>query len=50
MVDDVLKYRTGNIIILYCYIYSGLLGIMKDFIQDSIELIGSIGLSPQINK
>ena len=49
MVDYILKYETSNLIIIYCYIYSGLLGTIRDIVQNSIKLIKSIGFSPYIN-
>jgi len=50
MVNNVLKYRTGNIMILYCYAYSVLLDTMKDIIQNSMWLIRSVGSYPQIDE
>ena len=39
MIDYVLKYGTGNLIIIYHCIYSGLSGTIEDVIQNSMELI-----------
>ena len=35
----VFKYESGNLIIFYCYTYSGLLDITEVVIWNSIELI-----------
>jgi len=37
MVANVLKYRSDNLIILYCYTYSGLLGTTRVVIWNSME-------------
>jgi len=42
MVDNVLKYRTGNLIILYYCGYSELLSIMKDVVWNSIRLMKNV--------
>jgi len=49
MVDYILKYRTSNLIIIYYCIYSGLLGTMRDIVQNFIKLMKSVGFSPQID-
>ena len=43
IVDDVCKYETGNLMILYHCTYSGLLGTKGDVVQNSIGLIRSVG-------
>ena len=50
MVNNVLKYRTSNIMILYCCVYSRLLNTMEDIIQNSMGLIQSVGSDPQIDE
>ena len=42
MVNNILKYRTKNLIILYYYVYSKLLDIMDNVIWNSIDLIRSV--------
>ena len=42
MVNNILKYRTKNLIILYYYVYSELLDIMDNVIWNSIDLIRSV--------
>jgi len=39
IVDYILKYGTGNLIIIYCYIYSRLLGITKNVVWNFMKLI-----------
>ena len=39
MVDYVLKYRTSNLIIIYHYVYSRLLGTIRDVVWNSMELM-----------
>jgi len=39
MVDYVLKYKTGNLIIIYYYAYFKLLSTIGDIIWNSIEMI-----------
>ena len=46
MVDYVLKYGTGNLIIIYHYIYSELSGTIEDVIQNFMELIRDIESDP----
>ena len=41
MVNYILKYGTGNLIIIYYCAYSRLIGTMVDVIQNFIELIRS---------
>ena len=48
MVDYVLKYGTGNLIILYCYTYSGLSSIAGNFVWNSMRLMRSIGTGPWV--
>jgi len=43
MVDYILKYGTGNLIIIYHCTYSGLLDTIVDVIQNFMELIKGIG-------
>ena len=50
IVDNILKYRSGNLIIFYYYMYSGLLGIIRVVIQNSIELIGNVESGTCINE
>ena len=38
IIANVLKYRSDNLIILYCYIYSGLLGTMGAIVWNSLGL------------
>jgi len=45
IIDYILKYKTGNLIIIYCYTYSVLSGIIEDVVQNSMELIRSTGSS-----
>jgi len=40
IVADILKYRSNNLIIFYCYTYSELLSTAEVVIQNSIELRG----------
>ena len=42
MVNNVLKYGTRNLIILYYYVYSMLLSTIEDIIQNSMGLIRSV--------
>jgi len=37
-VANILKYRSGNLIILYCYTYSGLLDIVRVVIWNFMGL------------
>ena len=39
IVDYVLKYGTGNLIIIYCYIYSRLLNITENVVWNFMKLI-----------
>ena len=39
MINYILKYGTGNLIIIYYYAYSGLLDTTVDVIQNFIKLI-----------
>jgi len=45
MVDYVLKYKTGNLIIIYCE-YSKLLNTAENIVQNFIKLMRSIGSGP----
>ena len=49
IIDYIFKYGTGNLIILYCYVYSRLSGTMGDIVWKSMELMRSAGSSSQIN-
>jgi len=49
MVDYILEYRTGNLIIIYHYIYSRLSDTAVDVIWNSIELMRNIRSGPWIN-
>jgi len=48
MKDNVLKYRTRKLIILYYYTYSELLGTVGDIIGNFMGLMRSIRSGPQI--
>ena len=50
MIDYILKYRTSNLIIIYCCVYSELLGTAEDVVQNSIKLIRSTGSGPQVDE
>jgi len=50
MIDYILKYKTGNLIIIYCYVYSESLGIIEDVVWNSIELMMNARSDPQINR
>jgi len=50
MVDNVLKYGTGSLIILYCYIYSGLSDILEVGVQNSMKLIRNVESSLWVEK
>jgi len=50
MKDNVLKYKTRKLIILYYYIYSELLDTVGDIIWNFIRLIRSIESGSQINR
>ena len=50
MKDNVLKYRTRKLIILYYYIYSKLLGTVGNIIWNFIGLMRSIESGSQINR
>ena len=41
MVDNILKYETDNLIILYYCVYSGLSGTVGIVIKNSMELMRS---------
>ena len=45
MVANILKYGSADLIILYCYTYSKLLGTMKIVVQNFIRLIRAIEFS-----
>jgi len=50
MINYILKYRTGNLIIIYCCTYSGLSVTMGNVIQNSMELIRSARSVFWVNK
>jgi len=49
MVANILKYRSDNLIILYHYAYSGLLGTVGVIIQNSMGLMKHVEFGPQID-
>jgi len=49
IVDYILKYETGNLIIIYCYIYSGLLSTIRDIIWKSMKLMRDVRSGPQVD-
>ena len=50
MVANILKYGSINLIIFYCYIYSGLLDTVGIVIQNSIRLMRNTRFGPQIDR
>jgi len=50
MVDNVLKYGSNNLVILYCCVYSGLLNTMGVVIQNSIRLMRNAGSSLWVDR
>ena len=50
MIDYVFKYGTGNLIIIYCCVYSKSLGIIENIIWNSMELMRVTESSSQIDK
>ena len=50
MIDYILKYKTGSLIIIYHYTYSRLLDTIGDIIWNFMKLMRSVGFSPQIDK
>ena len=50
MVDYILKYKTGNLIIIYCCTYSRLLDTIKNVIQNFMELMKDIESDPHVDK
>ena len=50
MVDNVLKYKSSNLIILCHCTYSGLSGIIRVVIQNSMELMRNTGSGPQVDR
>ena len=49
MVANVIKYRSVNLIILYCCTYSGLSGTAGVVFWNSIGLMRNAGLDPQVD-
>ena len=49
MVNDVLKYRTGNLIILYCA-YSRLLNTMEIVVWKFMKLMRSVESGSQVDR
>ena len=45
-----LKYRSADLIILYCYTYSGLSDTTGVIIWNSIELIRNAEFGPQVDR
>jgi len=50
MVDNILKYGSSNLIILYHYIYSRLSGTMKIIIWNFMRLIKNVRSGSQIDE
>ena len=50
MIANVLKYRSDNLIILYCCTYSGLSDTTKVVVWNSIELMRNVGFGSQIDR
>ena len=46
MIANILKYRSDNLIILYHYAYSRLLGTVEVIIQNSMRLMKHVEISP----
>ena len=49
MVDYVLKYGTGNLIVIYYCACSELLGTVEDVVQNFIKLMRNIESSSQVD-
>ena len=49
MVANVLKYRSVNLIIFYCCVYSMLSNTTEVVIQNSMRLMRNIGFGPQVD-
>ena len=49
IIDYILKYETGSLIMLYYYIYSGLLGTIEDVIQNSMEFMRNAESGSQVD-
>ena len=50
MVNDVLKYRTGNLIILYYCAYSRLLNTMEIVVWKFMKLMRSVESGSQVDR
>jgi len=50
MINDVLKYRTGNLIILYYYAYSRLLNTIEIVVWKFMKLMRSVGSGSQVDR
>ena len=49
-VNYILKYRTNNLIIIYYYVYSRLLGTIEDIVQNFMKLMKDAGSSSQVDR
>ena len=49
-VNYILKYRTNNLIIIYYYMYSRLLGTIEDIVQNFMKLMKDAGSSSQVDR
>jgi len=49
MINYVLEYRTGNLIIIYCCMYSTLSDTVGNVVQNSMELIKSTESGPWVD-
>ena len=50
IIDYIIKYRTGNLIILYYYIYSELSDIAEYVVQNSMRLMRSIRIGSWVDR
>ena len=50
MIDNILKYKSSNLTILYYYIYFRLLGIIKIIIQNFMRLMKNVRSSLQVDE
>jgi len=49
MTANILKYRSVDLMILYCCVYFGLLSIIEVVVWNSIELIRTTEFSSQVD-
>jgi len=49
-VNYILKYRINNLIIIYYYVYSRLLGTIEDIVQNFMKLMKNAGSSSQVDE